>query len=138
MKSKKTKAIMPLNIGPWMTSSHTGYVRKITFWDICNDTEVMTWHYEDMRNAPQWEFLDELDLQIETVLIEGEFKYKAKKSKTDNLPILNMDSKVFGYKVLDLNVAYSLVEHRPSMHGMETEEYEYTIDTYSHSKKYRY
>lgn len=139
MKYKNTKAIMPLHITHYMPSKSItgGYFRIITFWDINNDCEVITYHYEDMRNASHWEFLDELDLETETALIEGEFKYKRSLSKQGQ-PIINADSKIHGIKVLDIDVAYNLVEHRPSMHGMEPHEYEYTIDSYSHGKRYRY
>ena len=140
MKKKNTKAVVILEISPWLSSKHTsgGSMRKITFWDICNDCEIITWHYEHMNNSSQWDFIDDVDLYRDTVLIEGDFRYKSKISKTENLPILNMDSKIYGYKVLTLEQAYALCKHRPEMARCDVDEYEYVCDPYTHSSKYSY
>jgi hypothetical protein len=134
---KHTKAIMPLEVSPYMPSQTGGYFRIITFWDICNDCEVITYHYEDMRNAQHWEFLDELDLETATALIEGNFKFK-RKASSQGLPIINADSKPLGYKVIENTTAHALAQNRPSMPNMAADEYEFVIDSYSHGSKYTY
>lgn len=128
-KCVKTKAIIPL--------ADTGYIksysnfnssfRVITFYDVCNDCELVTYLDEGMVNIHHWDILDSVDFKFshDTIIMEGDFRWKIKRNK-EGKALLNADSIVnlVGTTPISLNQVSQIVSQRKQL-SFDYEDYEY-------------
>ena len=95
-KCKRTKSIIPIADTGYINSysNFNSQFRSITFYDVCNDCELITYIDDGMENIQAWEdILDCIDFRFSTntIIMEGDFRWKLKRNK-EGIPLLNADS----------------------------------------------